>query len=208
VIALFGAEEMKSVILAKSLGDFYVALKKGMRNNKIANSFLAQLNFQICDQNNALDTPIPTNGYGFHHPLSQTSDLMAQYGLSLCDDNKPMKNPITSTLVAAIKNNELQALSQSLLCDSNQKVGARTTAVDFALFTRFSSRKLLTDLLEILHRNNQAIPYSLQPANFSMRVYMWKDHLFAARQSIESGDCNKTSLLCNLVHLGGNQAKV
>jgi hypothetical protein len=67
----FGAEEMGSVFLAKSLGDFYVALQKGSPNNKIANAFLAQLNFQMCDQNNALDNPIQTNGYGFHHPLSQ-----------------------------------------------------------------------------------------------------------------------------------------
>jgi hypothetical protein len=37
----FGAEEMESVFLAKSLGDFYVALQKGSRNNKIAKAFLA-----------------------------------------------------------------------------------------------------------------------------------------------------------------------
>jgi hypothetical protein len=170
----FSAEDMESVFLAKSLGDFYVALQKGPRNNKIANAFLAQLNAQMCDQNNALDNPIQPNGYGFHHPLSQTSNLMAQYGLSLCDDNKPMKNRITSTLVAPIKNNELQALSQSLLCDSNPIVGAQTTAADYALSTRFSSRRLPKDLLQILHRNNQAIPNSLEPANFSMRLYMWK----------------------------------
>jgi hypothetical protein len=70
----FGAEEMESVFLAKSLGDFYVALQKGSRNNKIANAFLTELNFQMCDQNNALDNPIQTNGYGFHHPLLQTSN--------------------------------------------------------------------------------------------------------------------------------------
>jgi hypothetical protein len=40
----FGAEEMESVFLAKSLGDFYVDLQKGSRNNKIANAFLAKLN--------------------------------------------------------------------------------------------------------------------------------------------------------------------
>jgi hypothetical protein len=40
----FGAEEMESVFLAKSLGDFYIPLQKGSRNNKIANAFLAQLN--------------------------------------------------------------------------------------------------------------------------------------------------------------------
>jgi hypothetical protein len=80
--------------------------------------------------------------------------------------------------------------------------------VDYALTTRFSSCRLPKDLLQILHRNNQAILYSLKPVNFSMRVYMWKNHLFAARQSIKLGDCNKTSLLCLLVHLGGNRAKV
>jgi hypothetical protein len=162
----------------------------------------------MCDQNNALDNPIQTNGHGFHHSLSQTSNLMAQYGLSLCDDNKPMKSRITRTLVAPIKNNGLQALSQSLLSNSNQIVGAQTTAVDYALSTRFSFRRLLKDLLQILHRNNQVISYSLEPADFSMRVYMWKNHLFAACQSIKLGDCNKTFLFCHLVHLGGNQAKL
>jgi hypothetical protein len=66
----------------------------------------------MCDQNSGLENPIKTNGYGFHHPLSQTSNFMAQYGLSLCNDNKPMKICITTTLVAAIKNNKLQALSK------------------------------------------------------------------------------------------------
>jgi hypothetical protein len=80
--------------------------------------------------------------------------------------------------------------------------------VDYALSTRFSSSRLPKDLLQIMQRNNQAIPYSLEPANFSMRVYMWKNHLFAARQSIKLDDCNKTWLLCHLVHLGGNKAKV
>jgi hypothetical protein len=60
---------MESVFLAKSLGDFYVALRKGSRNNKIANTFLAQLNVQMWDQNKALDNSIQTNSYSFHHPL-------------------------------------------------------------------------------------------------------------------------------------------
>jgi hypothetical protein len=98
----FGAKEMESVFLAKLLGDLYIALQKGSGNNKIANAFLAQLNYQMCDQNSVSDNPFQTNGYGFHNSFLQTSNLMAQYMLSLGNDNKPMKNRITSTLIAPV----------------------------------------------------------------------------------------------------------
>jgi hypothetical protein len=40
-----------------------------------------------------------------------------------------------------------------------------------------------------------------------MCVYMWKNNLFAVRESIKTSDYNKTLLLCHLVQVGGNQAK-
>jgi hypothetical protein len=75
---------------------------------------------------------------------------VALYGLSLCSKETQIESHTTGALESPIKSKNLQALLQSLLWDTNNKVGATTEATDNAPSTIFSTKKLSKDLLLIL----------------------------------------------------------
>jgi hypothetical protein len=136
--------------------------------------------FDPCDTNNSLANPIPLNNCCPHHPFSHSSNLLSHYKISLFKSRQPYTPRASSLLTQPASRRQLNALRNLKIGSTTQLGGPTTTLSSYGLSAKLASRKLPSEIINVIHNYNDAPDDSNTTSTCTCDVYKWKHWIFAA----------------------------